>query len=91
MHYGFFSAPSQFSLFYLWLYSPFLGPWPLFQFLDPIHNQQGYLDGGSARRKAAAYTQNNTKHRINVHTDIHALSGTLLSCLFIIALALSAV
>jgi hypothetical protein len=27
------------------------------------------LDGGSARRKAATYTQNNT------NTDIHALSG----------------
>jgi hypothetical protein len=27
------------------------------------------LDGGSARRKAATYTQNNT------HTDIHAFSG----------------
>jgi hypothetical protein len=23
---------------YLWLYSPFVGPWPLFQFLNPIHS-----------------------------------------------------
>jgi hypothetical protein len=29
------------------------------------------LDGGSARRKAATSTQNNT----NTHTDIHAFSG----------------
>jgi hypothetical protein len=27
------------------------GPWPLFQFVDPIHSRQGSLDGGSARRK----------------------------------------
>jgi hypothetical protein len=33
------------------------------------------LDEGSACRKAATYTQDNT-NRINVHTDIHALSGS---------------
>jgi hypothetical protein len=33
---------------------PFVGPWPLFKFLDPIHTR------GSPRRKASAYTQNNT-------------------------------
>jgi hypothetical protein len=32
---------------------PFVGPWPLFQFLDPIHSRSVVLDGGSARRKAA--------------------------------------
>jgi hypothetical protein len=37
-----------------------LGSWSLFQFLNPIHNRQDCLDGGSARRKAATYTQNNT-------------------------------
>jgi hypothetical protein len=52
----------------------FVGPWPLFQFLDPIHSRQDSLDGGSAHRKAATYKQNNT-NRINAHTDIHALSG----------------
>jgi hypothetical protein len=40
---------------------PFVGPWPLFQFLDPIHNGQDTLDGGSARRKAATYTQTQNK------------------------------
>jgi hypothetical protein len=53
---------------------PFVGPWPLFQFLDPLHNRQDALYEGSARRKASTYTQNNT-NRINAHnTDIHALS-----------------
>jgi hypothetical protein len=37
---------------------PFVGPWPLFQFLDPIHSRQVSLDGGSARRKASTYTHN---------------------------------
>jgi hypothetical protein len=36
------------------------GPWPLFQFLNPIHSPLDSLDGESARRKADTYTQNNT-------------------------------
>jgi hypothetical protein len=39
---------------------PFVGPWPLFQFLNPIHSRLGSLGGGSARRKAVTYMQNNT-------------------------------
>jgi hypothetical protein len=39
---------------------PFVDPWPLFQFRNPIHSRYDSLDGGSARRKAATYTQNNT-------------------------------
>jgi hypothetical protein len=31
-----------------------------FQFFNPIHSRKDSLDGGSARRKAATYTQNNT-------------------------------
>jgi hypothetical protein len=31
-----------------------------FSFLNPIHSRQDSLDGGSARRKAATYTQINT-------------------------------
>jgi hypothetical protein len=31
-----------------------------FQFLNPIHSREDSLDGGSAIRKAATYTQNNT-------------------------------
>jgi hypothetical protein len=45
---------------------PFDRPWSLFQFLNSIQNRQDSLDGGSARRKAATYTQNNT-NRINAH------------------------
>jgi hypothetical protein len=45
----------------------FRWPWPLFQLLNPIHSRQNSLDGRSARRKAATYTQNNT-NRINAHT-----------------------
>jgi hypothetical protein len=54
---------------------PFVGPWSLFQFLDPIHSRYDSLDGGSARCKAATYTQNN-KHTLKAHdTDIHAFSS----------------
>jgi hypothetical protein len=37
---------------------PFVGPWPLFQFPNPTLCQYESLDVGSARRKAATYTQN---------------------------------
>jgi hypothetical protein len=36
---------------------PFVGPWPLFQFRNPIHSRYDPLDGGSANRKASTYTQ----------------------------------
>jgi hypothetical protein len=53
---------------------PSVGPWPLYQFLNPILSRQDFLDEGSARRKAFTYTQKETK-RINAHsTDIHAMS-----------------
>jgi hypothetical protein len=58
----------------LWLYSPFVGPWPFYQFLNCIHSRYDSLDGGSAHLKAAAYTQNNTNTEYT-YTDIHALSG----------------
>jgi hypothetical protein len=39
----------------------FVGLWPLFHFRNLfLHSRQGFLDGGSARRKAATYTQDNT-------------------------------
>jgi hypothetical protein len=44
----------------------FVDPWPLFQFLDLIHSRYDSLDGESARRKAATYTEQH-KHRINAH------------------------
>jgi hypothetical protein len=39
---------------------PFVGPWLLYQFLDPVQSQYNSLDGGWARRKAATETQDNT-------------------------------
>jgi hypothetical protein len=38
----------------------FVGPLPVFQFLNPVHSRYDSLDGGSARRKAGTYTQNYT-------------------------------
>jgi hypothetical protein len=35
---------------------PFVGPWSLFQFLDPIESRQDSLDGGSSRRTSILYT-----------------------------------
>jgi hypothetical protein len=46
--------------------SPFVGTWLLFQFPDPIHSRVDTLNGVSARREAATYTQDNT-NRINAH------------------------
>jgi hypothetical protein len=36
-----------------------VGPWPLFQFLNPMHSRQDSLNGRSARHKAATYIENN--------------------------------
>jgi hypothetical protein len=33
------ARPSIYLSIYLWLCSPFVGPWPLFQFLNPIHSR----------------------------------------------------
>jgi hypothetical protein len=37
---------------------PFVGPWSLIQFLNPIHSRYESLGGGSARGKASICTQN---------------------------------
>jgi hypothetical protein len=42
---------------------PFVGPRPLFQFLDPIHIRSDFLDRGSARHKASTYTRNTTQNK----------------------------
>jgi hypothetical protein len=59
---------------YLSIYRPFCWILALFQFLNRIHSRQNSLDGGSARRKVAIYTQNNTNTE-KTHTDIHVVSG----------------
>jgi hypothetical protein len=53
---------------------PFVGPWPVFQFLYLLRSRQDSLDRGSARRKVATHAQNNINTE-QTHTDIHALSG----------------
>jgi hypothetical protein len=53
----------------------FVGPWPLFQFLNLYTQSLGLLGRGISLRKAATYTQDST-NRINAHnTDIYASSG----------------
>jgi hypothetical protein len=61
------------SFIHEWLYSPLLGADLFFSFVIFLYRRQDSLDGGSARRKAATYTQNNTNIE-QTHTDIHALS-----------------
>jgi hypothetical protein len=39
---------------------PFVGLWPVLQFLNLRDSGFDSLDGGSALRKAATYTQDNT-------------------------------
>jgi hypothetical protein len=52
----------------------FVGNLVALQFLNLIHSLlQISLDGGSTRRKAVAYTRNNSNTE-QTHTDIHALS-----------------
>jgi hypothetical protein len=58
---------------YLWLYSPLLDSGCFFTFLIALHSRQDSLDGGSARRKAATCTQDNTNTE-QTHTDSHASS-----------------
>jgi hypothetical protein len=48
-------------------------PWTLLQFLDRIHSRYDSLDGGSASRKAATYTHNNTNTEWT-YTGIYASS-----------------
>jgi hypothetical protein len=54
---------------------PFVGLW-LFSFLIFSHNRQDPFDGGSARRKDATCTQDNTNTG-KTNTDIHISSGIL--------------
>jgi hypothetical protein len=59
---------------YLWLYSPFVGPWPLFSDSKSIDSRYGSLDEWSARHKTATNTESNTNTEY-IHTDFHRLSG----------------
>jgi hypothetical protein len=39
---------------------PSVGPWPLFQSPDLLHNREDSLNAGSARREVSTYIQDNT-------------------------------
>jgi hypothetical protein len=54
--------------YYYYYYGSTVLCWTLtaFSVFDPIHSRYDSLDGGSARRKAATYTEQ-YKHRINAH------------------------
>jgi hypothetical protein len=48
-------------LFIITTLQPFAGPWPLFQFLDPIHSRQDSLDGDQPVARPLR-TQRTTQH-----------------------------
>jgi hypothetical protein len=50
---------------------PFVGPWPLLQF----HNLFFYTVGRTPWTSDQSVARPLPTHRINAHTDIHALSG----------------
>jgi hypothetical protein len=55
---------------------PFVGPWPLFQFLDPIHQSVGLIGRGISLSQGLYLHTGQYKHRIKAHnTDTNALSG----------------
>jgi hypothetical protein len=63
------------SFIHQWLYSPFIGLWPLLQFRNLF-----YMDGRTSWRgispSQGSYLHTGQhKHRINAHANIHALSG----------------
>jgi hypothetical protein len=55
---------------------PFVGPWPLFQFNNLFSMRTvGLLGRGISPSQGRYIHTGQQKHRINEHTDIHALSG----------------
>jgi hypothetical protein len=55
---------------------PFLGPWPLLQFRNLFFTQTVGLLGRVISQSQGCYLHTGQhEHRINAHTDIHALSG----------------
>jgi hypothetical protein len=49
---------------------PFVGPWPLFQFLNLVHSRWDSLKRGSARRKASTYSQNKQTQNKRTQTSM---------------------
>jgi hypothetical protein len=65
--------PTHPSIHSFMVLQPFVGPWPIFQFLELFTQSVGLLGRGSARRKAATCTQNSTNIE-QTQTNIHASS-----------------
>jgi hypothetical protein len=65
---------SVYPSIYLRLWSPFVAPWKLFQFLNPIHSRYDSLGRGISPSQDRYLHTEQHKHRI-MHTDIHASSG----------------
>lgn len=47
-----------------------LGPWPHFQFFNPVHSHYCSFDGGSASLRAVAHTQDITNTYKHKHTSV---------------------
>jgi hypothetical protein len=74
--------------FFIGLYRPFVGPWPVFQFPNQIHSRWDSLDGVSARSKAPTYTKDNTNIElgfdpiISVLKRAKAVHATVIVCIY---------
>jgi hypothetical protein len=58
---------------YLWFYNPFVGPWLLFQFLNPIDSRTPWTGDQPITRLLPTHRTTHTQR--STHTDIHTLSG----------------
>jgi hypothetical protein len=56
---------------------PFVGTWPLLQFRNLIYIDGGLLGRVMSPSQGRYLHTGQDKHRINAHTDTHALSGIL--------------
>jgi hypothetical protein len=54
---------------------PFVGPWPLLQFRNHFAQTVGLLGQVISPSQGLYLHTGQHKHRINTHTDMHALSG----------------
>jgi hypothetical protein len=63
------------SFIHQWLYSPLLDPGLFFSFVIFITQTVGLLGRVISPSQGRYLDTGHHKHRLNVHTDIHALSG----------------
>jgi hypothetical protein len=53
---------------------PFVGPWPLLRFRNHFYTEVGILGGVISPSQSRYLHAGQHKHKINAHTNIHALS-----------------